>query len=118
MSVPTRTRPTWAGQSRVRGNRLAGRADVPTAELDRVNNEWRNLVQRDAILPTRRERRHLLVGGEASRAEAAEQSHHREIELAVPAGRGGIDEPTVTARVDEPVAGPEVAVQTSRRFVG
>ena len=66
----------------------------------------------DAVLPAVGERVDLGVGGEAGVSEATEQAHHREVELAMATVGGGIDEPAVAALVDEPVARPEVAVQT------
>ena len=71
-----------------------------------------------ALLPAGGERVHLLVGGEAVGAEAAEEPHHRQVELAVAAVGGGVDQPAAAVDVDEPVAGPQVAVQPGRRLGG
>jgi hypothetical protein len=59
-----------------------------------------------------------LVRGERGVAEAAEQSHHRQIELAVSAMRRRIDQPASTVAIDDAVAGPQVAVQSRRRLLG
>ena len=44
-----------------------------------------------------------------------EQSHHGEVELAVTAVRRRVDEPRPAVTVDEPVPGPEIAVQPGGR---
>src|SRR3954466_13098561 len=96
--------------SRVLGDRGRGGADVATAELDRVNDQWRDLVQRDALFPTRFERKRLRVRGETFGTEPTEEPHHREVELTVASVRGGIDQPAATVGVDQTVARPQVAV--------
>ena len=63
-----------------------------------------------------RERVRLLVGGEAVGTEAAEQPHHRQVELAVPAVGGRVDQPAAPVDVDDPVAGPQVAVEPGGRL--
>src|SRR4029079_17444808 len=85
---------------------------------DRVHHEWRDLVERHALLPSGRAWRHLLVGVEAAGPEAAEDAQHREIDLAVPAVGRRIDQPVPTVAAHEAVAGPEVAVQPRRWLVG
>ena len=92
--------------------------DVAAAELDRVHRERRDLVQRDALLPPVGEGIRVGIRGEARVAEPAEEAHHREVELAVATVRGGIDQPVATVGVDQPVAGPQVAVQACGRFRG
>ena len=92
----------------------AGGRDVPAAELDRVDDEGCDLVEGDAVLPSRREREGVGVGLEARRAEATEEAHHRQVELPVAAEGGRIDQPVAPVGVNEPVAGPQVAVQPGR----
>ena len=94
-----------------RGGRGAG---VAAAELDGVHHERGDLVERDPISPSVGEREDLLVGGEAVVAEAAEQPHHGEVELAVAAVGGRVDQPAAPVGVDDAVAGPEITVQPSR----
>jgi hypothetical protein len=49
---------------------------------------------------------------------ASEQPHHRQVERAATAVGSGVDEPTDTMPIDQPVAGPQVAESLSRHFVG
>src|SRR5262249_4809929 len=108
--------PADPAESDVLRDRAGGSADVAATELDRVHDERRDLVERYALLPARGEWICLGVGGKALLAESAEEPHHRKIELAVPAVRRGIDQPALTVDVDEPIAGPQVAVQPRGRF--
>src|SRR6185437_7259917 len=97
--------------SGVLGDCFPGSLNVTAPELDRMYDERGDLVQRHAIRPAVGERMDLLVRLETGRAEAAEQPHHREVELTVSTMRGRVDQPAAPAGVDKPVAGPEVAVQ-------
>ena len=81
-----------------------------------MDRERRQLMERDAVLPRRRERERIAVGGEHLGTEAAEQAHHGEIELAMPTVGGGVDQPAVTGPVHQSVAGPQVAVQPGGRL--
>ena len=53
----------------------------------------------------------MVICHEGLFAKAAEQLHHRKVELAVPTMGGWVDEPALSISVDDSVAGPEVAVQ-------
>ena len=66
--------------------------EVAAAEQVDVHEQRIELVERDAFVVPGRERVRLLVGGEHPRAEAAEQPHHRQIDLAVAAVDGRIDQ--------------------------
>ena len=68
------------------------------------------------VPPTIGERGDLRVGGERRVAEAAEQAHHRQVELAVAAEARRIDQPRPTGAIDEAVPGPQVAVQARGRL--
>ncbi len=104
--------------SGVPGDRVLGRAHIAATELDRVHHERRDLVERHAVGPSRCERRDLLVGVEGGRTETAEEPHHRQIELAMTAVRGGIHQPVPPVGGPEAVPRPQVAVQPRRRLVG
>src|SRR3546814_6475385 len=57
------------------------------------------LVERDPLGPARRQGERFVVGAEARGAEASEEAHHGQVELAVA---------TMGRRVDEPAAaGPD-----------
>ena len=75
-----------------------------------MHEQRRQLVPGDASAPAVGEGAHFLVGRPAGHPEAAEEVHHRHVDLAVRPVAGGVDEPVPTARVDQPVAGPEVTV--------
>ena len=90
--------------------------DVAASELDCVDDEGSDLVESDSLVPTGGEREHFVVRGETVVAESAEQIHHRQIELAMSAVGRGIDQPAPPAESDQPVAAPQIAVQSRRRF--
>jgi hypothetical protein len=75
-----------------------------------VHDERGQLARRDPLLPPVGERELIAIGQMARRAEASEQPHHRQVERAVTAVGSGVDEPTDTMPIDQPVAGPQVAV--------
>ena len=83
-----------------------------------MHDERCDLVQRHSILPTGLQRERLGVRGEANAREAAEEPHHREVELAMAAVGRGVDQPAAAAEIYQPVAGPQVAVQPRRGFTG
>jgi hypothetical protein len=58
----------------------------------------------------------FFVSGEDAGAEAAEEPHHREIDLTVSPVDGGIDEARLALRVGVQIAAPEIAVQARRWF--
>ena len=58
---------------------------------------------------------HVDVALERLRAEPAEQAHHREVELAVTAVGRRVDQPARTVAIDDPVARPQIPVQSRRR---
>jgi hypothetical protein len=83
-----------------------------------VNHERVELVERHARGVAGREGPRLVVGREHARAEAAEEPHHREVDLAVAAVDGGIAEAGRARFVAEEVAAPQVAVQARGRLLG
>ena len=118
--VDCEERTTVRGRDRsgVGVDRPGRRGDVAAAELHGVDDQRGDLVQGNPVAPSAGERMDLVVGGEALVAEAAEQPHHRQVELTVAAVGGGIDQPALSRRVDEAIAGPQIAVQPGRRLVG
>ena len=95
----------------------ARRAGTPAgAEESCVEQQWGELPERDALCCPGCERGPLLIGGEAALGRTAEQAQHREIELAVTAVGGGIDQPGLLIAVGEDVAGPQVAVDAGGRL--
>ena len=91
---------------------------VSAAELDGVHHERGDLVEGDPIRPPGGKREDLIVRGEAVVAEAAEQPHHGEVELAMAAVGGRVDQPATPLGVDEAVASPEITVQPRRSLDG
>jgi hypothetical protein len=81
-----------------------------------VEQERSELPERRALVGAGCERCLLFIGGEAALGRTVEQAQHREVELAVAAVRGGIDQPGPLVAVSEDVAGPEVAVDARRRL--
>ena len=82
-----------------------------------MNNQRGQLMQVDPALPPVGQRCDFGVRSERIAAVAAEKPHHRQVELAMPAVRSGVDEPASPVAVDETVARPQVPVQPGRRFV-
>ena len=91
--------------------------DVPTAEEVDVNEQGIELVERDASLVARLERIFGGVRAEDRRAEAAEELHHREVDLPVPEVDRRIDEARRAVLVRDGVASPEIAVEERRRII-
>ena len=89
---------------------------IARAEDAHVHQQRVELIERDAAFVLGRERMRLLVGVEDARGEAAEEAHHRQIDLSVTAINRGIDEHGRARGVH--VTAPEVAVQARGRLVG
>ena len=90
-------------------------ADVAAAELDRVHDERRDLVQRDALAPSRgragrRRRRRRSTPRRSRRRGASSRGRTRGGRRARP---GSISQFRPRG-VDQPVAGPEIAVEARR----
>ena len=83
-----------------------------------MHHERGDLVEGDPIRPPGGKREDLVVRGEAVVAEAAEQPHHGEVELAMAAVGGRVDQPATPLGVDEAVASPEITVQPRRWLDG
>ena len=97
-----------------------GRAGaVAAAEHGGMDEQREQLVETLAVLPALGEGRRVLVGGIiALQMRQAEQREHREVELAVPAVRRGVDQPDLALLAPEHVAVPQVAVQPGWWLVG
>ena len=76
------------------------RADVSAAELDRMDTYRRELVQQHPVFPTCRQRMDFGVGGKRRFSEAAEQPHHREVELTMTAETRRVDQPGAPVPID------------------
>ncbi len=74
-------------------------------------------MQGDAITPAVSKGKGLVIGGEGVVTEAAEQSHHRQIELPVSPEARRIYEPVVPVHIHQPVSGPQVTMK-ARRSLG
>jgi hypothetical protein len=88
--------------------------EVPAAEQHRVHEQREQLPEAHPLAPPVGERGRLVVRRQRAGRHPAEQRQHREVDLAVPAVRRGVDEPRPPGAVGEHVAGPQVAVQPGR----
>src|SRR4029079_6910042 len=95
-------------RSGVTAGAAAGGGTVAAAEQDRVDEQRLDLPERHPLLVSGRERPDLLVGGDRPGRDRAEQPHHREVDLAVGAMRGWLDQPRPSVGGGEDVAAPEV----------
>ena len=100
------------------GQRLLGRRNIWTAELDGVNNERCQLVERDTLRPAFGKRCHLVVCCKGLDPKPAKQPHHREIKFTMAAKRSRIDDPADSPVANQPIARPEIAMETCRWFIG
>ena len=80
--------------------------DVAPAEEVHVHQEGIELVERDALVRSWRERPRFAVGVEDPRTESAEEAHHGEIDFAMPAVDRRVDEARRTSIVGVEVAAP------------
>ncbi len=83
-----------------------------------MNQQWIELVERNASRCVGCQRPRLLVGGEDALAEAAEEAHHGEVDLAVPTIDRRIDQAGAPDIIDVQVAAPEVSMQSRGELVG
>src|SRR6187401_2967626 len=80
------------------------RADVAAAEQVDVGQEGVELIERHAVGVAGGAGVRLVVGGEAARAGAAEEREHGEVDLAVAAVDGRVDEDRGAALIAVQVA--------------
>lgn len=74
-------------------------------------------MQRNAVLPAGCQGMHARICLEGVVPEAAEETHHRQVELAVTSVCSRVDEPTHAVAVQQAVARPEVTMQSRRRLI-
>src|SRR5690349_1389149 len=91
---------------------------IATAEQHGMDEQRKELPQRDSLAPSVGQRADLVVRRRRARGNAPEQFEHGEVHLAMPAVSRRIDQPRASGAVGKDVAAPQITVQTSRRLDG